>query len=56
MFILLTGKPPFDGEGDEEITDQVKIGNISYSDPVWENISSMAKDLLTNKMLVYNHK
>jgi len=26
MYILLTGKPPFDGDGDEEITDQVKIG------------------------------
>lgn len=54
LYILLTGKPPFEGEGDTEITEQVKLGNISYSDPIWSKISTDAKDLLKKKMLKYD--
>jgi len=35
MYILLSGKPPFDGKNDQEITDNVKIGNFSMKDKVW---------------------
>lgn len=46
LYILLTGIPPFDGDDDAQICEQVKIGKPSYSQPIWENISSDAKDLL----------
>ena len=39
MFILLSGKPPFDGNDDNEITDAVKIAKYSMKDEQWENIS-----------------
>lgn len=46
LYILLSGKPPFDGDDDQEITEQVKIGKVSYSDGVWPGISKDAKELL----------
>lgn len=35
LFILLSGKPPFDGATDKEITDRVREGQYSMSDPIW---------------------
>jgi len=28
LYILLSGKPPFDGDDDNEITEQVKLGKV----------------------------
>jgi len=46
LYILLSGKPPFDGDDDQEITEQVKIGKVSYNDGVWPSISKDAKELM----------
>lgn len=52
MYILLSGKPPFDGNDDKEIVNSVRIGTYSLSGPEWRNISNDAKDLI-KKMLAY---
>lgn len=46
MYILLSGKPPFYGEDDQEILNSVKRGNFSLTGSEWKNISSDAKDLI----------
>ena len=47
MFILLTGEPPFNGNTDEEILQNVKNGYVDFSTSIFEEISEEAKDLLS---------
>ena len=51
MFMLLTGKPPFDGSSDEQIMDSVKKGEFLMSGPDMDKVSLDAKDLIS-KLLV----
>lgn len=53
MYILLSGKPPFDGEADKEICRKVKEGKYSLAGEEWDEISLEAKDLL-KKLLTYD--
>ena len=55
LYILLSGKPPFDGDDDHEITEQVKIGNYNMAGGIWEVLSPDAKRLIRS-MLTYNYK
>ena len=53
MYILLSGRPPFDGSDDKEIVKNVKIGAYSLSGSEWKGISKDAVDLI-KRMLTYN--
>ena len=53
LYILLSGKPPFDGNDDKEIVNSVRIGQYSLAGPEWRNITAEAKDLI-KKMLTYD--
>ena len=46
LFIMLSGKPPFGGKTNKEIIDNVLKGTYSFSNPVWDQISDDAKDLI----------
>ena len=50
LYILLSGKPPFDGQNDQEITEKVIIGSYHFNDPIWQNISADAKGLVKSMM------
>ncbi|KAL2345324.1 hypothetical protein Fmac_006609 [Flemingia macrophylla] len=51
IYILLCGTPPFWGESEQEIFEEVLHGDLNFSSDPWPNISESAKDLV-RKMLV----
>lgn len=53
MYIMLTGTPPFFGNNDDEVIASVKQARPDYSQPIWSQLSPMAKDLV-QKMLTFN--
>lgn len=53
MYILLSGKPPFDGINNDEILRNVTAGKVSFNDPLWQLISLEGKDFLS-KLLCYH--
>ena len=55
MYILLCGFPPFYGDDEEDVYDQICEGEYSYPSPYWDGISDAAKDLI-DKCLVLNPK
>lgn len=52
LYILLTGKPPFNGGSDEIVLGHILTGKYSMHLPEFEHVSPEAKDLI-HKMLQY---
>lgn len=50
LYILLCGYPPFYGDTNKEILEQVKKGKLDFSGPEWESKSDEVFDLI-NKMI-----
>jgi len=46
LYIMLSGKPPFGGKSNKEIIENVLRGSYTYTNPVWDNISDVAKDFI----------
>lgn len=55
MYILLSGRPPFDGNNDSEILQAVAKGEAEIKGPLWNKVSVSAKDMV-KKMLNKNPK
>lgn len=55
LFLILSGKPPFNGNSDQVILKKVYEGKYSMEGPEWQEISSDAKDLIS-KMLTLDFK
>ena len=55
MYIMLCGEPPFPGETEEEIFENIKKGSYSFSPPEFSNVSENCKDLI-KKLLAPNKK
>lgn len=50
LYMLLSGRPPFSGKTDIEISMKINRGIVSFDRPEWETISDSAKSLI-KKML-----
>ena len=55
LYILLTGQVPFNGATDKEIVRKVRVGNICYNRPEFDNVSVECKNFL-KLLLTYNHE
>ena len=53
LYILLCGRPPFDGENDDEILENVAKGLYKISGPIWSRVSTEGIDLV-KKMLCFD--
>ena len=45
-YLLLCGKPPFNGNTDKEIFDNILLSDVTFDSPVWDNISNNAKSFV----------
>ena len=45
-YILLSGRPPFRGKAKPEIFASITTGPLAFDVPIWERISSEAKDFI----------
>ena len=46
LYIMLVGDPPFVGEDQDQIFEQIMSKEIDFSEPQWESISDEAKELV----------
>ena len=53
MYILLSGKYPFYGSSEEEITKKILVGNFNFENNNFKNVSDNAKDLI-KKCLIHD--
>uniref|UniRef100_A0A8C8INS6 Serine/threonine-protein kinase DCLK2 n=1 Tax=Oncorhynchus tshawytscha TaxID=74940 RepID=A0A8C8INS6_ONCTS len=51
-YILLCGFPPFSGEDQEILLDQILMGQLDFPSPSWDNVSVTAKELITGMLQV----
>ena len=56
MFTMLSGKPPFDGNTDTEIMENVKLAEYNLNGIQWEGVSEEAKILLKQLLQKDPHK
>lgn len=53
VFMMLSGRVPFPGQSDEDIQNRVKIGQFTFKNNRWKDVSTQAKDFIC-RLLVMN--
>jgi len=48
MYVLICGYPPFHGDTDADVLAKVRLGNFSFQNSDWKNVSEDAKTLIRN--------
>ena len=47
LYIMLSGRPPFNSSSEEGIIEKVKVGRYDFKAAIWDKVSAEAKDLIT---------
>ena len=56
LYLLLSGKPPFEGKTDKEILENVSKGLYRIAGPAWAKVSPEAIDLVEKLLTFTPHK
>ena len=56
MYILLTGRPPFNGQTEDDIMKKIKVGTFEMTKYPWGIISQEAKDLINDLLQLKPNK
>ncbi|CDF39392.1 Serine/threonine protein kinase [Chondrus crispus] len=56
LYEILSGERPFEGRSDRETVENIKIGTIHFTTPIWSKISPAAKGLIKQLMQTDPHK
>ena len=46
LYMMISGRPPFDGVGEDAVIEQVEKGVVSFSSEHWSKKSKDVKDLI----------
>lgn len=55
LYVMLSGKPPFQAATKMELVRKIKNENPSFKEKIWKEISTEAKDLIS-KLLIKSRK
>ena len=56
LYVMLCGYPPFYGEDDREIIENVRIGTFDFPPEEWDDVSDEAKDLIHQLICKPEHR
>lgn len=52
QYMLLSNTPPFHGATEDELIERIFEAKVSFTEPVWENVSPEAKSLIRKLLTV----
>ena len=56
LYILLCGFPPFNGQNDKEVYNNISQVKYDFNQPTWKNVSKYAKDLIKNMLTLAKNR
>jgi serine/threonine protein kinase len=47
LYKIVCGQPPFQGNDQEELKNNILKGSLSFSEPIWRSISIPTKEIIS---------